>query len=104
MKGASLIFHIDDNGWILVYEFIDSFTDLTYSSLITVIEAMNLKEACQFRDVQRSEYPRAFLDLDRYVKSTRIIHRCSLSYYLLQKSINYTIIYLITQYTLQFFL
>ncbi|XP_020286926.1 uncharacterized protein LOC109856261 isoform X2 [Pseudomyrmex gracilis] len=66
MKGASLIFHVDGNGWILVYEFIESFTDLTYSSLVTIIEAMDLKEACQFKNVQRYEYPRAFLDLDRH--------------------------------------
>ncbi|XP_012540690.1 uncharacterized protein LOC105839143 isoform X2 [Monomorium pharaonis] len=65
IKGVTFIFNIEQDGWILTHEFVETFTNLKLSSrLMVVLEALNIKVV--FKEIQRSEYPIQFSQLDRY--------------------------------------
>ncbi|XP_029160285.1 uncharacterized protein LOC114932280 [Nylanderia fulva] len=65
VKNVSCIFHTENEGWMLTYEFIQTFTNFKLCSrLFAVIEAMNVKVT--FKEVKRTEYPLQFLQLDNY--------------------------------------
>ncbi|XP_011879961.1 PREDICTED: uncharacterized protein LOC105568703 [Vollenhovia emeryi] len=65
VKGVTLIFNFAHDGWILTYEFVEAFTNFKLQSrLLAVLEAMNIKVV--FKEIQRSEYPAEFSQLDRY--------------------------------------
>lgn len=64
VKGVTFIFNIEQEGWMLAYEFVETFTNLKlYSRLLATLEAMNIKVV--FKEIQRSEYPMQFSQLDR---------------------------------------
>ncbi|XP_071647994.1 uncharacterized protein [Temnothorax longispinosus] len=65
VKGVTFIFNIEQDGWILTCEFVEAFTNLKLQSrLLATLEAMNIKVI--FKEIQRSEYPVQFSQLDRY--------------------------------------
>ncbi|XP_071560340.1 uncharacterized protein [Temnothorax nylanderi] len=65
VKGVTFIFNIEQDGWILTCEFVEAFTNLKLQSqLLATLEAMNIKVT--FKEIQRSEYPVQFSQLDRY--------------------------------------
>ncbi|KAL6260729.1 hypothetical protein P5V15_008252 [Pogonomyrmex californicus] len=65
VKGVSFIFNIEQEGWILTNEFVEVFTNFKfYSHLLAMLEMMNINTV--FKEIQRSEYPLQFLQLDRY--------------------------------------
>lgn len=64
VKGVTFIFNVEQDGWILTYEFVEAFTNLKSPSLLTTLEATNTKVI--FKDIYRSEYPIQFSELDRY--------------------------------------
>ncbi|XP_019882736.1 uncharacterized protein LOC105250047 isoform X3 [Camponotus floridanus] len=65
VKNATLIFHSEGEGWILTQEFVQIFTHFkTCSYMISMLETMHIKAT--FKQVQRSDYPVQFLQLDHY--------------------------------------
>ncbi|XP_077274213.1 uncharacterized protein LOC143903962 isoform X2 [Temnothorax americanus] len=66
VKGVTFIFNIEQDGWILTCEFVEAFTNLKLQSrLLATLEAMNIKVT--FKEIQRSEYPVQFSQLDRHI-------------------------------------
>lgn len=64
VKGVTFIFNIEQDGWILTCEFVKTFTNFkTQSCLLTMLEALNMHIV--FKEIQRSEYPLQFSQLDR---------------------------------------
>lgn len=64
VKGITIIFHIEDNGWMLAHEFAEVFTNFkSCSYLMSTLEAINM--TVTFKEIQRSDYPAQFLQLDR---------------------------------------
>lgn len=64
VKGVTFIFNIEQDGWMLTYEFVETFTNLKLQShLLAILEAMNIKVV--FKEIQRSDYPLQFSQLDR---------------------------------------
>ncbi|XP_011159962.2 uncharacterized protein LOC105195977 isoform X1 [Solenopsis invicta] len=65
VKGITFLFNIEQDGWILTDEFVETFTNLKlHSQLLATIETLNIKIV--FKEIQRSDYPIQFSQLDRY--------------------------------------
>lgn len=64
VEGVTFIFNIEQEGWMLTYEFVETFTNLKlYSRLLATLETMNIKVV--FKEIQRSQYPIQFSELDK---------------------------------------
>jgi len=56
VKGVTFLFNVEQDGWILTYEFVEAFTNLKLSScLLATLEILNIKVV--FNEILRSEYP-----------------------------------------------
>ncbi|XP_012228560.1 uncharacterized protein [Linepithema humile] len=65
IESISFIFHVDREGWMLVNEFMETFTKFkSCTKFIAALEAINIKIA--FKEIERTKYPVQFSQLDSF--------------------------------------
>ncbi|XP_032666610.1 uncharacterized protein LOC116842060 isoform X2 [Odontomachus brunneus] len=64
VDGVTILFHMNEGGWMLMHEFVGAFTKFSKSCLMTLLKATNV--SIPFKEVHRFEYPTQFLQLDSY--------------------------------------
>ncbi|XP_070523278.1 uncharacterized protein [Cardiocondyla obscurior] len=65
VKSVTFIFNIEDTGWMLTNEFVQTFTNFKLESvLFALLDRLNINGV--FKEIMRSDYPMQFLQLDRY--------------------------------------
>lgn len=62
VEGVTILFHVDNDGWMLINEFVQAFAKFNKcSTLMTLLDVTNTIT----KRVDRSDHPMQFLQLDR---------------------------------------